>query len=142
MGQVDTDTLEGFRGVYNLALDGSDDDADWSGNGIANIFYLAFGLGDPNEPNIDRSLLPTFEIANEFIMVVTYRQPLDLGTLTVTPQFSSDLTNWTDFEDLAQRPLQTNMDTINGSYDVFSHVFFNQTEWTFFRVKVEDSSQL
>ena len=38
--------------AYGLAADGSEDYDDASGNGIANILYLAFNLGDPNGTEI------------------------------------------------------------------------------------------
>lgn len=139
VGQVDKATLEGFRAFYNLALDGSDDDADWSNNGVANILYLAFGLGDPNEADIDRSLLPTFDVSvNNGItfVTITYLQPLSLGTLTVTPQYSADLVTWTD--NLV--PFQSSLDSPNGDYDKYTLNFFNPSGWSYFRVKVEDSS--
>ena len=50
--------LEQFRFDYSMAPDGSEDTADWSGNGVDNAQYFAFGLGDPNTAAIDETRLP------------------------------------------------------------------------------------
>ncbi|MEM1221874.1 MAG: hypothetical protein AAGH40_03865, partial [Verrucomicrobiota bacterium] len=39
--------IEEFRYAYGLPSNGSQDEADWSGNGVANIFYFLFDMGDP-----------------------------------------------------------------------------------------------
>jgi len=43
--------LEAYRLTYGLALDGSEDDADLSGDGLGAILKLVFNLGDPAIPN-------------------------------------------------------------------------------------------
>ena len=82
-----------FRMIYGLASDGADDFADWSGNGVPNLHYYLFGLGDPNDASIDRSLLPTITPVEEGISFSYRYNALSEGA-TVTPMTSTDLDEW------------------------------------------------
>ncbi|MFC4994088.1 immunoglobulin-like domain-containing protein [Rubritalea tangerina] len=90
-----------FRSTYGLAADGSEDALDRSGNGVANLFYLAFGLGDPSDSEIDVTRLPTFiyDAANRQF-VVSYVRSSSLN-LEYAVCLSDDLKLWVEEDNLA-----------------------------------------
>ncbi|WP_193213448.1 S8 family serine peptidase [Luteolibacter marinus] len=95
------DALATFRATYGLAEDGSDDEEDWSQNGVENIFYHLFGLGDPNDSDIDRSLLPTLTPSEtEGYIVFSYRSPFPFEPVYSLPITSTDLENWSRVDEL------------------------------------------
>ncbi|WOO42214.1 hypothetical protein [Rubellicoccus peritrichatus] len=88
--------LDEFRSTYSLASDGSDNDEDWSQNGITNLMYLAFGLGDPNEMSIDNSRLPYLEAGEDpDTLIFSYVCPevVDSG-LSFEMETSNDFSSW------------------------------------------------
>lgn len=87
------DPVVAFRDEYGLASDGSDDAADWSNNGVANILYHVFGLGDPNEVNIDRSHLPK-QTNDGNTITVRYRHRFPVEGFSIAHLTSTDLRNW------------------------------------------------
>lgn len=93
--------VEEFRASYGLSSDGSEDAVDSSGNGIANLLYYAFGLGDPSLVEVDESRLP--EIAVEAVVSLSYTQPIDTDAgVSVTAKHSTDgLATWTAINPLA-----------------------------------------
>ncbi len=97
---VASNPLTDFRTEYGLASDGSDDNADWSQNGTANIFYYLFGLGDPNEETIDRSLLPTLT-ATDGHVTFSYRCPFPFVPVYSLAVTSNDLVTWTPLDQLS-----------------------------------------
>lgn len=119
---IDSDLAQ-FRGIYGLAADGSDDDSDWSGNGIANIFYLIFGLGDPGESVVDRARLPQFT-ATTSECAYSYIRPesTNLGIHVMT---SDDLTTWEDVDTAAvdYKPLSEETVSLGGGYELVTVYF-------------------
>lgn len=93
---VTADPLANFRAQYDLAEDGSDDALDASGNGVANLLYYAFGLGDPSAADIDRDRLPTFSTgtAADTVTFSYVRPAVDDSGLSITVETSADLATW------------------------------------------------
>lgn len=95
---IEADSLAIFRNTYGLSVDGAADAQDWSGNGLANIFYYAFGLGDPSEAIIDYSKLPALSIAEDGTISYAYSRLIDTTELTYTAYSSFDLEDWVDLD--------------------------------------------
>jgi hypothetical protein len=60
--EVIPDPLGAFRLEHGMATDGSEDQVDRSGNGIADILYYFYGLGDPDQQEVNQQRLPSFRI--------------------------------------------------------------------------------
>lgn len=97
------ETTSEFRAAYGLAADGSDDLGDLSGNGISNIFYHLFGMGDPSAPSqqterVSNSLaipgMPRIVSNSDQTTSFFYTTRVSLETYWIQPQLSTDLTNW------------------------------------------------
>ena len=84
----------GFRAQYGLNADGSDDELDWSGNGLANILYYAFGLGDPIEALVDATRLPQVDTSDTTISFSYLRSSSEDSGVSIYPRFSTDLETW------------------------------------------------
>ena len=97
VSDVEEPELEEFRSRFGLAEDGSDDSSGWSGNGVSNIFYLAFGLGDPNENDIDRTRLVSTDESEGKISFRYTRSTGGNTGITMTPLSSEDLNGWIEF---------------------------------------------
>lgn len=93
---IDETTLEYFREQYGLASDGSEDTSDMSGNGISNIFYYLYGLGDPNSTTVDTTRLPAIEASGTDTVTYSFVQPIDnSSSYEIWPYYSDDLSSWT-----------------------------------------------
>lgn len=136
VGDVNEFQIDAFRSLYGLAEDGSDDNADWSNNGIANIFYLAFGLGDPNESNIDRTRLPK-GAKDESSFIFSYLEPAaaDSG-LTLVPKISTDLNQWQTPAERGELPTAATEDLGDG-YQRVTLTFPVQSSPRYFVLAVE-----
>lgn len=89
--------LEQFRAEYSMAPDGSEDHADRSGNGIGNLNYFAFGLGDISAASVDTDRLPEINVSGIQYEIQYTRliNPSSRG-LFYTVQTTDHLTNsWT-----------------------------------------------
>ena len=99
---VASDPLVEFRSDYGLAADGSDDDSDWSENGVTNILYYLFGLGDPDEANIDRSLMPSLTESETYgYITFSYRCPFPFDPIYSVAYTSTDLETWIRLDQLS-----------------------------------------
>jgi autotransporter-associated beta strand protein len=115
-----TNDLDGFREKYGLNTDGSEDFLDWSGNGISNILYLAFGLGDPNEANIDRGRLPAVSGVSAYgDYAVSFVEPSANVGLILTMATSDDMSTWPDLDDMetAYQPVHTETESLDADYE-------------------------
>jgi len=132
------DPAADFRSNYDLAEDGSDDTADWSGNGIANIYYYAFGLGDPNSSDIDASRLPqTAELGNGQ-MILRYVFPVSRSSVQVSPVTSQDLENWIPVSSLPPEEFPVSADglDLDENYRQNTYVLPISSNTRFFSVRV------
>ncbi|WP_193213664.1 hypothetical protein [Luteolibacter marinus] len=130
-----------FRRGYGLASDGSDDTADWSGNGIPNLFYHVFALGDPHQVEVDRSRMPSVrrvEGGVEFSYVV----PDDPGNLWINPQVSTDLSSFVPIATLPPEERESSSITsvVEGIYVRRTLTFPAAPRGRFFRIGVSDDS--
>ncbi len=136
---ADESALAVFRTTYGLASDGSDDGADWSGNGIANLQYFVFGLGDPSESSVDRSLLPTLSMDGESV-TFSYRYAFPTEGFTVRGVSSTDLQSWDGFESLIgtdEEPLNTDVEADGEGFVRVTTTFPIGSASRFFAVDVE-----
>lgn len=136
---ADESALAVFRTTYGLASDGSDDGADWSGNGIANLQYFVFGLGDPNESSVDRSLLPTLSRDGESV-TFSYRYAFPTEGFTVRGVTSTDLQSWDGFESLIgtdEEPLNADVEADGEGFLRVTTTFPIGSASRFFAVDVE-----
>ncbi|GAA5494996.1 hypothetical protein Rhal01_01165 [Rubritalea halochordaticola] len=121
--------LADFRSTYGLATDGSDDSLDWSNNGIPNIHYFAFGLGDPRDTVIDRSRLLSLEggAGTHSIRYVRPAQGEGSG-LEFAILASSNLDDWQDLEDLdsSDQPLSETTEDLGDGYERVTLLFSTQ----------------
>lgn len=138
--------VESFRDDYSLASDGSDDSLDWSGNGITNMLYLAFGLGDPNAVDIDRSRLPAFgldeetdNLAFEYVRLIANDTGLVFSILT-----SADLLQWDtlDTMDPDYLPLSETSEPIDDDYERIILIFEQVDEARFYTLEVHEFQEL
>ncbi|SHJ14948.1 hypothetical protein SAMN02745181_1306 [Rubritalea squalenifaciens DSM 18772] len=127
--------LDEFRSTYGMAVDGSDDFLDWSNNGIKNILYYAFGLGDPNNANIDRSRLPAGSKESDNF-AFSYIEPIATGTgISVTPVTSTELSTWQTPTELGELPTNTTTEDLGDGYQRVSLTFPLQSTPRFFSVE-------
>ena len=96
-------TIAEFRSTYGLAADGSDDFGDLSDNGVPNIYYHLFGMGDPNGPAQQAAFsdshptipgMPGVSRTKDGRIAFYYTMPRTEEEYTVLPNLSSDLQNW------------------------------------------------
>jgi len=110
-----------FRSQFQLAADGSDDFSDWSGDGVSNICYFAFGLGDPASPVTDRSRFPKQVESMDESYVYSFVQPAsgDFTGLSVTVLYSEDFGTWRDVLGLGStnRPESISVDELGDGYE-------------------------
>lgn len=118
------DPVATFRDEYGLAGNGYQDDQDWSGNGIKNIFYHVFGLGNPYEAAIDETKLPTLEIDGDSICY-RFLRPIDLGSLPVECISSVDLAEWDDVSELTGdlAPTQISTEAYDATHEEVMYFF-------------------
>ncbi|CAA6680189.1 MULTISPECIES: carbohydrate-binding protein [unclassified Lentimonas] len=91
-----------FRDTYGLPQDGSLDFQDTSGNGVPNILYALFGIGDPSSSNTPPLTLgppitsgtPSIEPARDDVIAYSYVWPTEASGYTATVWTSTDLNNW------------------------------------------------
>jgi len=126
-------SLGAFRHAYGLAADGSDDLLDDSGDGVANILYFLFGLGDPSNPGVPTLTsdggtllgLPTCELSGgEFIYSYVHR--LNHTGSAIRVDSSADLAGWGDVEDAltAHRPSRITTTPVDADYEI-RHLHFS-----------------
>ncbi len=140
---VDESTIDGFREAYGLAADGSEDNDDASGNGVANILYLAFNLGDPSGSGITYANatsstmgLPAFETTGATdTWTFTYVRLVGVSDVAYDAQYSTDLSTWTDaaLDDALQ---STTVTAIDADYEFVTLEFVLSGSSNFFRVDV------
>ncbi|MGB0370178.1 MAG: LamG-like jellyroll fold domain-containing protein [Opitutales bacterium] len=149
-GQRINYTLDSFRSRYLLASDGSDDYKDWSGNGITNIAYYFFGLGDPRQteaPNLERGVnpaggLPVIDVglgAGDFEF--SYVRNKHQSTFGYQIQYSEDLETWSDLQDLPaeKQPVSDALiEPIDEDYEIVSESLNFEGTNGYFRVEVSE----
>lgn len=144
--------LETFRSTYGLNPDGSDDLLDWSTNGVENIAYYFFGLGDPNtvplfhtDPDTITPGLPIIELNGETNPVVfAYTRLVDpeADGITFNPQAATnvlDATPWNDISSLTgnRAPSGTNTIPVDLYYEIIELEFpLSIPSPSLFRVRV------
>lgn len=125
-------SLGALRHAYGLAADGSDDLLNDSGNGVANILYFLFGLGNPNNPGVPMLQssggtvlgLPTCEMSGgEFIYSYVHR--LNHTGSAIRVDSSADLAGWGDIEDVLTplRPIRITTTPVDADYEI-RHLHF------------------
>ncbi|MEM7144234.1 MAG: Ig-like domain-containing protein [Verrucomicrobiota bacterium] len=136
-----------FRHHWALHAGGSEDFLDWSGNGVANILYFLFGLGDPNNPAVTSLVLggspaaglPLLEDEGNGTYTYSYvrhQTQTDFDYVILT---SSDLSVWEDVDEVttSYRPTATTTTSLGGGYEI-RHLHFNIRGMpSFFRVMAE-----
>ena len=130
--------LETFRATHGLNPDGSDDLLDWSTNGVENIAYYFFGLGDPNthmvsHTDLDATLpgLPIIERnegTNPVVFAYTRLINPEADGITYSPQAATNLlesTPWIDVSSLTgnRAPTATNTTPIDLNYEIIELEF-------------------
>lgn len=146
---VEEPGIEEFRSTYGLSADGSDDEEDLSGNGVPNIFYYAFGLGDPNEAEIatlsygDSTTpgLPVLVSESDGSFTYSFVKLKDDSYVSFTCESSADLSSWLDVTELSALPQPTGSSTedIDTEYQIQHYYFDQSSDLGFFRVEVESS---
>ncbi|BDS06563.1 hypothetical protein NT6N_16030 [Oceaniferula spumae] len=140
--------LVAFRDIYGLAEDGADDDQDWSGNGIPNLLYLAFGLGDPNGVNIDRTRLPAIGEGNAGNTIAfSFVEPIANDTgLEIEVRTSEDLSQWFTPDELGLNYLPVNATTedLGDGYQRVTQIYgiLAGEDGRFYRVKVSSGTSI
>ncbi len=131
--------LTGFRLEYGLAEDGSDDSADWSGNGLENILYFAFDLGDPSVAIVNEAYLPTYDMDELGDVYFRYVRLIDSSEVTYTVYGSYDLSTWVDIfaEGADPAPTYGEVAAIDDDYEYVYMVFEGEGDPVFLYVDVE-----
>lgn len=136
--------LESFRTTYGLASDGSDDYEDASGNGVANILYFAFNLGDPSgtaltyaDADAGTMGLPAFAVAEDgATCTFTYVRTIGFTGIDDVAQYSSDLSTWGNVIDLDGLLQSTTVTAIDGDYEFVTYELTLSDAALFFRVEI------
>ena len=122
---------------------------DVSGNGIPNGFYYAFGLGDPNQAEVSevdvatKSLgLPITYWTVEGNYGMSYVQPKNTTSVTLTPMMSSDLQTWVPYTDvsMAGQLLESSNEDVDTNYEMWHLEFQQQSTPQFFRFEVNSTN--
>ncbi len=138
--------VEAFRSTYGLASDGSEDSADASGNGVANILYFAFNLGDPSGTEFSYADvatgtmgLPVFEATGAAdTWTFTYVRRVSTSDATYEAQYSTDLSTWSGATSLDSELQSTTVTAIDSDYEFVTLEFELSSGAFFFRVAVDD----
>jgi len=127
--------LHAFRQQYGLALDGSEDMGDMSGNGLANIVYFLFGLGDPNVFDVSALTLgpppaaglPVLNVQTDGTITYGYVRHKTQTDYAYLVRTSSNLVEaaWGDVNLPAApyRPVSNSSENLDQYYE-FCHLFF------------------
>ncbi|MEM7672426.1 MAG: DUF5060 domain-containing protein, partial [Verrucomicrobiota bacterium] len=136
-----------FRYEYGLNPDGSDDLADFSNNGLSNIKYFLFGLGDPSSTVLAQTVpgdtpLPGIPVSSVFPngdLVYSYTNHRSQTSFQYQVDTSSDLTNWLDISNSLNpyRPDTTTVDTLNSEYEIINLHFIDPPESLFISLGVD-----
>ncbi|MGB0371841.1 MAG: LamG-like jellyroll fold domain-containing protein [Opitutales bacterium] len=147
-GQQINYTLDSFRSRYLLASDGSDDYKDWSGNGLANITYYFFGLGDPRQahlPSLERGTypaagLPIIEVGSGIgDFNFSYVRNKHQSAYDYILQYSSNLESWNDIDTLAPeyQPISSSLiEDIDSTYEIVTEDLNFADSSGYFRIEV------
>lgn len=93
--EVIPDPLGAFRLEYGMATDGSEDTINRSGNGIADILYYFYGLGNPDQQEVNPDRLPSFRINPENNRVsFTFVRPAYSPCHRFVTYTSDDVESW------------------------------------------------
>ena len=134
---VEESALDEFRAQYGLSENGSDDELDWSENGVANILYLAFGLGDPSDFDVDRTRFPVLS-NTDGVLSYSFLIPAEAGDLRIAPQASSALAEWVLLGDLDQvdRPGPPTEEIVDTDFIRRTYLFPAGSTMSYFRLEV------
>jgi len=131
--------LADFRQTYGLSAAGADDFGDASGNGIPNIHYYAFGLGDPSERDVDLTRLAKTEesgIQARF----TYTRAIDAEEdgIQYLVESSADLVTWVSISDLpaAEQEISTTLLPLDLTHEMVELRFNQSAEHRFYRLGI------
>jgi hypothetical protein len=136
--------MDAFRNVYGLDPDGADDALDWSENGIANILYFAFGLGDPNLTDVDYTRLPQLETSDSTDTIVfSYVHPSGSNHgIIATVATSEDLADWFTPAELGSGylPVSEETEDLGEGYERISETYgMNGESRRFYRLSVRSA---
>lgn len=93
--EVVPDPLGAFRLEHDMATDGSEDNVDRSGNGLADILYYFYGLGNPDQHEVNPEHLPSFRMDPENNRVsFTFVRPAYSPCHRFLAYTSDDLESW------------------------------------------------
>ncbi|MEM1295722.1 MAG: hypothetical protein AAGH89_10185, partial [Verrucomicrobiota bacterium] len=142
--------VESFREEYALAPDGSEDFDDLSENGLPNIFYFLFGMGDPGNispPNLTvganpEAGMPIIERSLNGAITFSYVRHLNQTEFDCLAKTSGDLLSWGDVDEPTTpiRPSSTTSTPLDDDYEIRHLHFENVSTRTFFTVVVESSN--
>ncbi|MGB0371756.1 MAG: LamG-like jellyroll fold domain-containing protein [Opitutales bacterium] len=146
-GQSINYTLDSFRSQYLLASDGSDDYRDWSGDGISNIAYYHFGLGDPRQSGqmalqrggTPMGGFPIVEPEDANTLAYSYVRNKMQNSYEYRISKSSDLESWQLVENLPveDRPSrEAEIQDIDGTYEIVTEFFDMRDVDAFYRTEV------
>ncbi|MGB0372345.1 MAG: hypothetical protein ACPGN3_13510, partial [Opitutales bacterium] len=143
--------LPGFRTLWGLSSDGSDDWLDWSDNDYPNILYYLFGLGDPRESFVDylsygdgspTSGVPTLVHESDGSYTFSFTRRKNETGYTYTCLGTSDLTGtWTDVTSPTAEfhPISSYTEDIDGVYEIQHYNFDDSSApMGFFWVEVSE----
>lgn len=141
--------LVAFRHQYGLALDGSEDMGDLSGNGLANITYFLFGLGDPHDVHVPALTLgptpaaglPVLNAETDGTVMYSYVRHKTQTDYDYLVQTSSNLVDavWGDIDHPATpyRPVSNSTENLDEDYE-FCHLFFPIEDGArFIKIKIQ-----
>ena len=138
-----------FRHHWVLNAGGSEDFLDWSGNGVANILYFLFGLGDPSNPSVaslalggsPAAGLPILEDEGDGTYTYSYVRHQTQNEFEYVIMTSGDLSVWEDVDEVttSYRPTSTTTTSLGGGYEI-RHLHFNIRGMpSFFTIMVESA---
>ncbi|MGJ8652085.1 MAG: hypothetical protein ACSHX8_02315 [Opitutaceae bacterium] len=139
--------LDLYRGSVGLDTDGSEDNADTSGNGVENVFYFAFSMGDPMQTSIRYadiesgiSGMPSAQQdAASGRYQLTYVHPKGAGAgVSVIIECSQNAVDWVDVLELTgDAAIQvTDVDPIDDDYEFVTIEFNVGVGVAFYRARV------
>ncbi len=132
-------TLVEFRSTYGLASNGADDFKDWSENGIVNLLYCAFDLGDPNEALVDLEKLPSVHIDEAGYYLFSYRRLVEERVLDYSFEYNTgieDLWKGTEVPVEEMRIVDETVTPLDTEYELHVLRIKSDVSEIFFRIEV------
>ena len=140
-------TLEDFREQYGLRANGSRDLRDWSGNGVVNVMYFLFDLGDPNSSIVDtlnfganpKSGLPLLTNDGDGTYTFSYVRHKSSQEYQYLVHASKNMLDWDNVESTSATisPESTSTTSLDQSYEI-QHLHFGAIDESyFFKVSIQ-----